>query len=123
MAALDKILKLISGGAALVAIASFFRSDEEPGQTTVLVGFHPPTDQPQAPDGYERYSGPLDTVIVEQAKAALAQPFGAWIPFTHPTRGEMGVLLEWHYHDPGGPLRPWGWHKGASVFQRRGVAA
>lgn len=111
------LLKLLSAAAAGFGILSLCRSDSVPaGPTMVLVGNSPPTDQPQAPDNFVRYSGPLDPAIVDRARAALSEPFGSWLPFDHPQKGPMGVLLEWHFHDPGGPLHPYGWHKGASVF-------
>ena len=112
------LLKLLSGAAAGFTILSLFSksSSAEPSPTLVLVGTTPPSDQPQAPDGFVRYSGALDPAIVDRARAALSSPFGAWLPFEHPQKGSMGVLLEWHYHDPGGSLHPYGWHKGASVF-------
>ena len=29
--------------------------------------------------------------------------------------GPVGTLTEWHYHPPGGALRPWGYHHGITV--------
>lgn len=25
---------------------------------------------------------------------------------------------EWHYHEPGGSMRPWGWHHGVSLLTK-----
>lgn len=77
-----------------------------------------PDWNPAAPAGFVRYRGQVDSEISSRAMSALAEPFGAWVPFVHSDGRQMGVLLERHYHEPGGPLRPWGPHKGASVFVR-----
>lgn len=34
--------------------------------------------------------------------------------------GTFGALTEWHYHDPNGPLKPWGWHRGITILVRKG---
>jgi hypothetical protein len=44
-----------------------------------------------------------------------AQPFGTNIPFTLSGK-PYAVKVEQHYHEPGGPLKPWGYHKGSSTF-------
>ena len=41
--------------------------------------------------------------------------------FGHQTRFEMdgkhyAAVIEHHYHEPGGELTPWGWHRGISLF-------
>lgn len=30
--------------------------------------------------------------------------------------GPVGALTEWHYHEPNGPLKPWGWHRGITIL-------
>lgn len=44
-----------------------------------------------------------------------AMPIGYEVPFTADGKDYVG-RIELHYHPPGGPLRPWGPHKGVSVF-------
>jgi len=29
---------------------------------------------------------------------------------------KIRFVVEPHYHEPNGPVKPWGWHKGATVF-------
>ena len=29
---------------------------------------------------------------------------------------KVRFVVEPHYHEPNGPVKPWGWHKGATVF-------
>jgi putative peptidoglycan binding protein len=54
-----------------------------------------------------------------EAKRLLAlhrhEPYGSEYPFD--VEGCRYVArLEQHYHEPGGPLRPWGYHPGISLF-------
>jgi hypothetical protein len=80
------------------------------------MGQNLPDWNPTPPTGYKRYAGAVDAEITAAARTALSQPYGSWNPFTHSDGREMGILLERHYHEPGGPLHPWGPHKGSSVF-------
>lgn len=43
------------------------------------------------------------------------QPYGFEVPFEADGRRYVG-RIERHYHPPGGAARPWGHHKGVSVF-------
>jgi hypothetical protein len=44
----------------------------------------------------------------------LGQP-GDFVTRETPT-GVFGALTEWHYHEPNGPLKPWGWHRGVTIL-------
>jgi len=33
---------------------------------------------------------------------------------------EVMALTEWHFHEPGGAVRPWGWHTGITLLVRDG---
>jgi peptidoglycan hydrolase-like protein with peptidoglycan-binding domain len=44
-----------------------------------------------------------------------AAPYGSEYPF-EVKGGRYLARLEEHYHEPGGPLRPWGYHSGISLF-------
>lgn len=48
-------------------------------------------------------------------KEHFSEPYGTEIPFDGDGRRYV-ARLEKHYHEPGGPLKPWGWHKGVSVL-------
>lgn len=42
-------------------------------------------------------------------------PYGTVVPFWD---DEYAGLVEEHYHEPGGPVRPWGFHPGVSLLRR-----
>jgi hypothetical protein len=41
--------------------------------------------------------------------------FGTEVPFEIDGQGYIGRIEE-HYHEPGGPRRPWGRHRGVTVY-------
>jgi hypothetical protein len=43
-------------------------------------------------------------------------PFGTEVPFEVDGRSYVGRIEE-HYHEPGGPRRPWGRHRGVTVYR------
>ncbi|HEU4405865.1 MAG TPA: peptidoglycan-binding domain-containing protein [Polyangiaceae bacterium] len=57
--------------------------------------------------------------LTDQAKRLLKhhwhEPYGSEYPFEVGGRRYVG-RIEQHYHPPGGPLRPWGYHPGVSLF-------
>lgn len=65
-------------------------------------------------------SNPYATAIVTAAKEALGmlfpQPLGAERIVDIGGR-QYACVLERHYHPPGGPAKPWGPHKGISMFE------
>ena len=51
-----------------------------------------------------------------------SEPFGAELRFE--LRGKpYAAVIERHYHAPGGEARPWGWHRGISLFAVEPVGA
>jgi hypothetical protein len=80
--------------------------------------------QTQVPEGYRRVKQaevtPSLTEIAKEVLAAFGKsPLGTQVPFTYQT-ADMLAIIEQHYHEPGGPLKPWGPHKGVSLFVRMG---
>lgn len=72
------------------------------------------------PAGFRRVLGSEVTpALTAQAKAILADhgkdPIGTQVPFELEGKAYLGVI-ELHYHEPGGPLKPWGPHHGVSLF-------
>ncbi len=63
--------------------------------------------------------GELTPELKAQAKRIIADhfrdPFGTEIPFESAGKRYFG-RIEQHYHPPGGPLKPWGYHAGVSLF-------
>jgi peptidoglycan hydrolase-like protein with peptidoglycan-binding domain len=57
--------------------------------------------------------------LAAEAKRLLAlhhaAPYGSEYPF-EVEGGRYLARLEEHYHEPGGPLKPWGYHPGISLF-------
>jgi hypothetical protein len=43
-------------------------------------------------------------------------PFGTEVPLEIDGRSYVGRIEE-HYHEPGGPRRPWGRHRGITVYR------
>jgi hypothetical protein len=76
--------------------------------------------QPAAAPRLRRLRGAeLNPALVERATEIIRRhhqdPFGTEIPFTIEGRTFVG-RIERHYHPEGGPLRPWGYHAGCSLF-------
>lgn len=69
------------------------------------------------PKGYKRVSSdslPKEAITV--AQSLLKYDFGALTPFEVDNRSFVG-RVEPHYHKPGGKARPWGVHKGVTIFE------
>ncbi len=61
----------------------------------------------------------LTRKLIEHAERILSgharDPFGTEIPFEEAGKRYLGRIEE-HYHEPGGPLKPWGYHPGVSLL-------
>ncbi len=69
---------------------------------------------------YRRVRDPEVTpALTAEAKRILAahrhEPFGSEYPFEIEGCRYVG-RIEQHYHEPGGPLKPWGYHPGVSLL-------
>lgn len=73
------------------------------------------------PDGYRRLKqsevGPGELAFAKECVRHVGKP-GNQQRATIEGR-EVLALTEWHYHEPGGAARPWGWHRGISLFTPR----
>jgi hypothetical protein len=49
----------------------------------------------------------------------LDLPYGTLIPFTASDGKMYALWVEQHYHEPGGPVKPWGYHKGVTVLAKK----
>lgn len=69
---------------------------------------------PRPPKGWQRDPKPKreDRVYALERMKELDAEAGDF--FRLPTGA--GVLVEWHFHDFGGPVSPHGWHKGLSLY-------
>lgn len=118
-----KAIGWLALGAGAMMLAARKRGAAEPIAPGETMPASIPSAQPKPPDGYRRAkASEVGPEAIRQAKASLSRPWGSWVPFEEGGR-QKGILLEWHYHEPGGSVKPWGWHKGASVFVREeGIA-
>jgi len=84
------------------------------------------TTSPAAAPGQERPTeirrmrfSEVDSSLGRRARQILDdtrdRPLGTEVVFTHRGRTCM-ARIERHYHEPGGSARPWGWHRGISLF-------
>lgn len=68
----------------------------------------------------------LTPELTTHAKAILKDhwrdPFGTEVPFESAGRRYYG-RIEQHYHPPGGPQKPWGYHPGVSLFVEVALSA
>ncbi len=78
---------------------------------------------PAALAGYSRMtSAEVPPSILPQLRPLLAAPLGTVTKL--PTDGrDIAADIEPHFHEPGGPTKPWGWHKGVSLYERKGAVA
>lgn len=66
--------------------------------------------------GYRRMKTvEIDRILQKKAQSMLDEEYGKVLYFTHKGKN-VAVAIESHYHEPGGEAKPWGWHKGASLF-------
>jgi hypothetical protein len=79
-----------------------------------------PVAMTSIPSGYRRLKQTEVTPeLTQKAKDILREhgrdPYGTKVPFETGGTNYMAVI-EQHYHEPGGPLKPWGYHHGVSLF-------
>lgn len=113
-------MNLLGLGLAALAVGLLFRktnppADEFPG--VVLV--KPNVPSPVIPAGYRRMaSNEVTPELSSRAQSLLGGDYGTTTPFTASDGRDVLAAVELHYHEPGGVLKPWGWHKGVSLFVR-----
>ena len=78
--------------------------------------------QPAMP-GYSRMkSAEVPAAAFPLLRPLLIGPLGAVTKLPIPGR-DIAAVIEPHFHPPGGPVKPWGWHKGVSLWERKGQVA
>jgi hypothetical protein len=79
----------------------------------------PVEPQPVIPPGYRRMAQAEVTADLEKvAPSFLSQPFGTVLPVTNSEGLDVIAAIEQHFHPVNGPAKPWGWHKGVSLYIR-----
>ncbi len=43
-------------------------------------------------------------------------PYGTIFPFVASDGETYAIWVEQHYHEPGGPIKPWGYHRGVTLL-------
>ncbi|HXK18149.1 MAG TPA: hypothetical protein VNG33_10125 [Polyangiaceae bacterium] len=81
------------------------------------------TFKPPSLPGYSRMrASDVPASIRPKLPPLLASPLGTVTKL--PTDGrDIAAVIEPHFHEPGGPVKPWGWHKGVSLYERKGANA
>ena len=78
--------------------------------------------QPSMP-GYARMaSASVPAAAMPLLRPLLALPLGTVTRLPLPGR-DINAVIEPHYHPPGGATKPWGWHKGVSLWEKKGQVA
>lgn len=82
--------------------------------------------QRNLPFGYSVISSkealdPKNSQILTEARKFINRTVGQNKPIGYKEYKTIGgrkilMVIEPHYHEPNGPVKPWGWHKGCTVF-------
>lgn len=96
-----------------------FEPGEEPSADNIPAEFR---NFPTPPAGYTRLTGSVPASVQSQLRPLLSGSIGTVTKL--PAEGrDIIAIIEPHFHEPGGPIKPWGWHKGVSLFERKGQVA
>ena len=78
---------------------------------------------PPAPAGYSRMKqSEVPAAVMPKLQPLLSGSIGTVTKL--PTDGrDIAAVIEPHFHPTGGPVKPWGWHKGVSLYERKGANA
>jgi hypothetical protein len=60
--------------------------------------------------------------ILRSTSGFTSMPYGTLSPFTTSNGQTYATWIEQHYHEPGGTVRPWGYHHGVTLLARTGAA-
>jgi hypothetical protein len=84
-----------------------------------VTGLKPDEPEPAIPPEYRRMKdGEVSDELKAAAPAFLSLPYGSVVPVPNIADQDVLAGIELHFHTPGGPVKPWGWHKGVSLFIR-----
>ena len=73
------------------------------------------------PDGWRRMTNTEVTALpelIDQAKMFRSYPGFASLPFAASDGKMYAIWVEQHYHEPGGPIKPWGYHHGVTLLAK-----
>lgn len=78
--------------------------------------------QPSLPGYVRMRSADVPAAAFPLLRPLLANALGTVTKLAVPGR-DIAAIIEPHYHPPGGATKPWGWHKGVSLWERKGQSA
>lgn len=77
------------------------------------------------PAGYRRLKdAEVTPELLAKARAVRSSSgftslaYGTTMPFTGSDGAAYAVLVEQHFHEPGGPVKPWGFHHGVTLLAK-----
>lgn len=77
------------------------------------------------PSGYRRLkSSEVTPELLAKASSTRSSngfkllAYGTVMPFTASDGKSYAVLVEQHFHEPGGPVKPWGYHHGVTLLAK-----
>jgi len=124
---------IIAGGAAAAAVGGILLATRKSTPAT------PPPPEPlqtygeqtrvilPVPGGWRRVTGVEVSALPElRAKAAELQntsgfktmQYGTLAPFTASDGKTYATWIEQHFHEPEGPVKPWGYHHGVTLLAK-----
>ena len=83
------------------------------------------------PDGWRRMTSAEVTALpelIDEAKmfrsypGFTSLPYGSLTPFVASDGKMYAIWVEQHFHEPGGPIKPWGYHHGVTLLALKSVA-
>lgn len=102
--------------APLVALGLLAASMLITRKASARVILNEPMPRVVIPTGWRRaWPTELDASAISLAQERVKAPGE---PGTFVEKSGWGSLTEWHYHEPNGPVKPWGWHRGITILKR-----
>jgi hypothetical protein len=94
----------------------------EPPSAPIRYGLDEPQISTPIPAGWRRVKSAevtpdLRAMAVQSLASYGSKPYGTLIPFTS-GGGQFAAMVEQHYHEPLGPVKPWGFHHGITLLTR-----
>lgn len=113
-----------AGVATGVVLLTVRRSEAMPKSTS----YGEPRQAPiPVPEGWRRATNAEVSMLPELRDEALALrssagftslPYGTLKPFVASDGRTYATWVEQHYHEPGGAIRPWGYHHGVTILSQ-----
>ena len=120
------LLWAVAGGAAVGVVLATRRAQAQTKPSSTTQTYGEIVRVPLAvPDGWRRVTSSEVAALPELGIAANALrnmpgftslPYGTIAPFIGSDGRMYATWVEQHYHEPGGPVQPWGLHHGVTLL-------